>query len=54
MDAAIGQTAKYLAEHATLAQELGLPLVCEEFGFPRDGFSPSMSASSDAVQHYAF
>lgn len=52
MDAAIGQTAKYLAEHATLAQELGLPLVCEEFGFPRDGFSPAMSATTHARDTY--
>lgn len=52
LDAAIDNTAKYLAEHATLAQELGLPLVCEEFGFPRDGFSPSMSASTCARDSY--
>ena len=57
LDAAIGKTAEYLAQHATLAQELGLPLVCEEFGFPRDGFSPAMSATTrvrDSYYKYLF
>ena len=52
IDAAIDNTAKYLAEHATLAQELGMPLVCEEFGFPRDGFSPAMTATTLARDTY--
>ena len=46
LDAAIGKTAEYLAQHATLAQELGLPLVCEEFGFP------AMSATTRARDTY--
>ncbi len=52
IDTAIDNTVKYLAEHATLAQELGLPLVCEEFGFPRDGFSSKMSATTYARDTY--
>jgi mannan endo-1,4-beta-mannosidase len=54
---AIGLTGEYIKGHADMAAKLGLPLVCEEFGFPRDGFSPSMDASTharDAYYKYVF
>ena len=49
---AISKTADYLTEHAALARRLGLPLVCEEFGFPRDGFNPSMETPTSARDTY--
>lgn len=35
---AIERTEEYIKEHVAMAEELGKPLVIEEFGFPRDGF----------------
>ena len=57
LPSAIKQTEDYLTLHRRLAGELGLPVVAEEFGFPRDGFSPDMSASitaRDAYYEYVF
>ena len=54
---ALEKTGEYLQQHRALATELGLPLVAEEFGFPRDGFSPAMEAptrSRDAYYSYLF
>ncbi len=54
---AIGQTEKYISDHLELARKLGLPVVLEEFGFPRDGFSPSRTASTrtrDTYYRYVF
>ncbi len=54
---AISKTADYIAGHVELARRLGQPLVCEEFGFPRDGFSPEREASTkgrDAYYSYMF
>ena len=52
LPAAIGKTDDYIGSHAALARRLGLPLVCEEFGFPRDGFSPDMEAPTRARDTY--
>ncbi len=52
LPSAIEKTAEYLSGHAELARRLGKPVVCEEFGFPRDGFSPSMSAPTRARDTY--
>lgn len=52
LDAAIANTEKYILRHSQLAGKLGQPLVCEEFGFPRDGFSPSLEASTRARDKY--
>ena len=49
---AIDRTRTYLAEHKALAEELGLPVVAEEFGFPRDGFRASMDAPTTARDQY--
>ena len=49
---AIAKTREYLQQHRLLADELGKPVVCEEFGFPRDGFDPSMSATTRARDTY--
>ena len=49
---AIAKTQEYISAHKELAARLGLPLVLEEFGFPRDGFSPSMEASTRARDTY--
>ncbi len=37
LDAAIGATRTYVAEHEAVARRLHKPLVVEEFGYPRDG-----------------
>jgi Endo-beta-mannanase len=52
VDAAIERTKAYLLEHKTLAAELSLPVVAEEFGFPRDGFQASMEAPTTARDRY--
>lgn len=49
---ALANTEEYLSQHAEMAKQLGLPLVCEEFGFPRDGFNPAMEASTRARDTY--
>jgi mannan endo-1,4-beta-mannosidase len=49
---AIANTQEYLTRHAELAKGLGLPVVCEEFGFPRDGFNPAMDATTRARDTY--
>ncbi|MBP5721126.1 MAG: beta-mannosidase [Bacteroidales bacterium] len=54
---AIRKTEEYIGSNSELAKRLGKPLVCEEFGFPRDGFSPSRDASTrsrDAYYAYVF
>ena len=54
---AIDNTRGYLELHRRLADELGMPVVAEEFGFPRDGFSPEMTATTtarDAYYEYVF
>ena len=50
--AAIEKTSAYIGLHKELALELGLPVVCEEFGFPRDGFKADMTASTRARNAY--
>ena len=49
---AIENTGAYIEGHAQLARRLGMPLVCEEFGFPRDGFSASIEAPTCARDTY--
>lgn len=54
---AIVKTDDYVSLHADLAERLGLPLVAEEFGFPRDGFSPERTAATmgrDAYYRHVF
>ena len=41
-------TAKYIGEHLLLAQELKKPIVIEEFGYPRDGYSFDREATLTA------
>jgi mannan endo-1,4-beta-mannosidase len=52
LPSALEKTAEYIGQHYELARKLGLPLVLEEFGFPRDGFSPSMEATTRARDTY--
>jgi len=54
---AIGKTDDYIMAHVRMAGKLGLPVVLEEFGFPRDGFSPSREATTfcrDRYYEYVF
>ena len=52
LDAAIEKTEDYINRHSDIARRLGLPLVCEEFGFPRDGFSPERDTTVCARDTY--
>ena len=49
---AIAKTENYIGLHRELARKLGQPIVCEEFGYPRDGFSPSREASTEGRDGY--
>ena len=46
ISAAVGRTSAYIDEHLELAERLGKPLVIEEFGYPRDGFSFERSSTT--------
>ena len=52
LDQAIAKTDDYVKKHEELARKLGLPLVIEEFGFPRDGFSDSRDAATSCRDRY--
>ena len=52
LDNALAKTDEYVDTHLELAQRLGLPLVLEEFGFPRDGFSDSRDAATTCRDKY--
>ena len=43
---AMEKTDAYIQAHVELAERYGLPIVAEEFGFPRDGFSPERTATT--------
>ena len=52
LDAALAKTDEYVSQHAFVALRLGLPIVVEEFGFPRDGFSESRNAATTCRDRY--
>jgi mannan endo-1,4-beta-mannosidase len=57
ISAAIERTAEYIQSHSVLAEELGMPVVLEEFGYPRDGFKTGSEVSTharDAYYEYVF
>ena len=45
-------TKEYIDEHLRLASRLGKPVVMEEFGFPRDGFSFSQESTTQVRDSY--
>ena len=49
---ACAKTDEYIAAHVALAQKYGQPVVVEEFGFPRDGFSPERTATTEGRDAY--
>ena len=49
---ACAKTDEYIATHLALAQKYGQPVVVEEFGFPRDGFSPERTATTQGRDEY--
>ena len=52
---AMDNTQEYIGRHQELSAKYGLPVVAEEFGFPRDGFLSSMTAPTSARDaYYAF
>ena len=52
VERAKAETKKYIDEHAAVARRLGKPVVLEEFGYPRDGFSFSKDAPTTARDSY--
>ena len=52
MPNAKARTTEYIGMHADVARKHGLPLVAEEFGFPRDGFAPEMEAATTCRDAY--
>ncbi len=52
LDGAIAKTDDYIGQHVELADRLSLPIVVEEFGFPRDGFSDSREATTTCRDKY--
>ena len=45
-------TKKYIDDHMVIARKYSKPIVLEEFGFPRDGFSLSKEAPTTARDEY--
>lgn len=45
LDNSIYETDKYIKSHVEVAEKIGKPIVLEEFGYPRDGFSFSRTSS---------
>lgn len=52
LDLCIENAAGYMTEHIEKAKELNKPIVLEEFGFPRDGFSFNTEATTKARDNY--
>ena len=52
LPASMDSTTRYLERHQETARRLGLPVVAEEFGFPRDGFAEDRSAPTSARDAY--
>ena len=52
LDNARDKTTAYIGLHSALARKYGLPLVAEEFGFPRDGFATAMDAPTTCRDAY--
>ena len=49
---AMANTLDYIGRHQELSEKYGLPVVAEEFGFPRDGFEASMTAPTSTRDSY--
>lgn len=49
---AIENTRGYIDEHLQIARRIGKPVVLEEFGYPRDGFSFSKESTTDNRDRY--
>lgn len=57
LDSACRKSYEYILPHRQLMNEIGKPLVLEEFGYPRDGFSftpGSATGSRDKFYEYVF
>ena len=52
VDNACQESMKYAMAHVAIAKQLGKPVVIEEFGYPRDGFSFSPEATTTARDRY--
>jgi len=52
IDNCVKLAGQYMDEHLTVASELNKPIVFEEFGMPRDGFSFDLSSTTTARDKY--
>ena len=52
VETAIARTADYIDRHLDIARRLRKPVVIEEFGYPRDGFSFSREATTEGRDRY--
>jgi mannan endo-1,4-beta-mannosidase len=52
VDKCIELAGQYMDEHITVAHQLNKPIVFEEFGLPRDGFSFDLSSKTTARDKY--
>lgn len=52
LDVAIEKTSKYFDDHIKVAINLNKPVVFEEFGLPRDGFSYSPESTTESRDKY--
>lgn len=52
IEKAIDSTNAYIANHVAIAGKVNKPLVCEEFGYPRDSFKFVTSAPASARDSY--
>lgn len=52
LDGALAKTDEYIEQNLAVARRRGLPMVVEEFGFPRDGFSDSREAPTTCRDRY--
>ena len=52
LKASFKQTQEYIDNHLAICKRLNKPLVLEEFGYPRDGFSFSLKSTTKARDAY--
>ncbi len=47
LERSISKSYEYIEEHLPIAERLGKPIIIEEFGYPRDGFSFSKESTTE-------
>ena len=52
LERSISKSRDYIEEHLPIAERLGKPIIIEEFGYPRDGYSFSMESTTEHRDAY--